>query len=49
MQWCMKNSVSSSDARGGLLSVESDTGGPYCEISSSRCMHRDWADLDVNL
>ena len=49
MQWCIRNSVSSSDAKGEPLSVDSDMGGPYCEISSSRCVHKDWADLDITL
>ena len=49
MQWCVRNSVSSSDAKGGPLSVDSDMGGPYCKISSSRQVHRDWADFDVSL
>ena len=42
MQWCMRTSVSSSDAEGGPLSVDSNMGGLYCEIRSSRCMHKDW-------
>ena len=41
--------MSSSDAKGGPLSVDRDFGGPYCEMSSSRCVHRDMADLDVTL
>ena len=41
--------MSSSDAKGGPLSLDSDIGGPYWEISSSRCMHRDWADLEMTL
>ena len=49
MQWHVRNSESSSDANGGPLSVDSDIGGPYCEISSSRCVHTDWADLDLTL
>ena len=49
MQWCGRNSASSSDANGGPLSVDSDASGPYWEMSSSRCVHRDWALLDVTL
>ena len=49
MGWHVRNSMSLSDAKGGPLSVDSDMGGPYCEISSRRCMHRDWADFDVTL
>ena len=45
----MRNSESSSDAKGGPLSVDRDNGGPYCEMSSSRCMLRDVTDLDVTL
>ena len=41
--------MSLSDAKGGTLSVDRDIGGPYCEMSSSRCMHRDVADLDITL
>ena len=41
--------MSSSDAKGGPLSVESDIGGPYCEISSSRHLYRDWADFYITL
>ena len=41
--------MSSSEANGEPLSVDSDIGGPYWEMSSSRCMHRDWADLEVTL
>ena len=49
MLWPMRNSASSSDAKGGPLSVDSDIGGPYWEMSSSRHVHIDWADLDVTL
>ena len=49
MQWYVRNSASSSDANGGPLSVDSDIGGPCCEMRSSRCMHKDWADLDIAL
>ena len=35
MWWSMRNSVSSSDANGGPLSVDSDAGRPYWEMSSS--------------
>ena len=49
MQWHMRNSVSSSEAKGGPLSVDSDIGGPYWEMSSSRCVHRNWADFKVTL
>ena len=49
MQWCVRNSASSSEANGGPLSVDSDMGGPYCEMSSSRCNHKDGADLAVTL
>ena len=45
MQWYIRNSVSSSDANGGPLPADSNEGGPYCEMSSSRHMHRDWALL----
>ena len=45
----MKNSVSSSDANGGPLTIDSDAGGPYLEMSSSRCVDRDWTLLDVTL
>ena len=41
--------MSSSDAKGGPLSVDRDIGGPYCEMSSSRHVHTDVADLDVTL
>ena len=41
--------MSTSDAKGGPLSVNRDKGGPYYEMSSSRCMHRDVADLDITL
>ena len=43
--WCCKNCVSSSDAEGCPLSIESRDGGPYFKMSSSKCTHRDWADL----
>ena len=49
MQWHVRNYASSSDAKGGPLSVDRDIGGPYCEMSSSRSMHRDVADLDITL
>ena len=49
MQWHVRNSVSSSEANGGPLSVDSDMGGPYCEISSSRCKHKGWVGLDITL
>ena len=45
----MRNSASSSDAKGQPLSVDSNIGGPYWEMSSSRRVHRDWADLMVTL
>ena len=41
--------MSSSEANGGPLSVDSNVGGAYWEMSSSRCAHRDWALLDVTL
>ena len=48
--WChVRNSVSSSDANGGPLSVDSDAGGAYCDMSTSRHMHRDWALLEDTL
>ena len=49
MWWHMRNSVSSSEANGGPLSVDSDAGGPYWQMSSSRHIHRDRALLDVTL
>ena len=49
MQWCIRNSVSSSEANRGPLSVDSNVGGPYWEMSCSRHVHRDWALLDVTL
>ena len=49
MQWHVKNSVSSSGVKGGPLSVDSDIGGPYWEMTSRRCVHSDWADLDIAL
>ena len=49
MWWHIRNSASSSEANGGPLSVDSDVGGPYWEMSSSRHVHRDWALLDVTL
>ena len=49
MQWHVRNSASSSDANGGPLSVDSDAGGPYWEMSSSRYVHRDCALLNVTL
>ena len=45
MWWCWRNSASSSNTKGWSLSVESRDGGPYCEMSLSKCAHRDWADL----
>ena len=41
--------MSSSDVNGGPLSVYSDADGPYCDMSSSRCVHRDWALLENTL
>ena len=43
--WHCRNCVSSSDVKGGPLSVESRDGGPCWEMSSSKCVHRDWADF----
>ena len=37
--------MSSSKANGGPLSVCNTQGGPYCEMSSFRCIGSDWADL----
>ena len=37
--------MSTSDAKGGSLSIESRDGGPYLEMSSSKCTHTDWADF----
>ena len=45
MWWHCKNFVSSSDTKGCPLSRESSNSGPYCEMSSSKCAHRDWGDL----
>ena len=45
MWWHCRNCMSSSDAKGCLLSVESRDGGPYCEMISSKHAHRDCADL----
>ena len=45
MQWHIRNSASSSDANGSPLSVDSNEGGRYCDMSSSKCVHRDWALL----
>ena len=49
MWWHVRNSVSSSEANGGPLSVDRNVGGPYWEMSSSRLVHRDWVLLDVTL
>ena len=46
--WCM-NLANVSEENGGLLSVESLLGGPYCEISDLRLSVTGSAAFDDNL